>query len=338
MSLRPLLLAGLAVVVLSSCNQDLDITAPYKENTIVYALLDKDSAIQYVKINKAFLGPDNAFTYAQVPDSSEYQDGQLQAEVQEVKDGIVTRTFALRDTLLPHDPGTFAGPEHKLYYFNTPSTPPGSRLDSSATYRLESTAKGNHVTAETPIVAEIRPSGNIASQPLSLRTPFNTYAVLNVKWLSSLNGKRYEVSYRFNWDDVVGTDTVPRSFTRSLGTYVSNGIGGGESMETPFAGETFFETVGQLAGDNPAATSRIFRSVDIIWAVAGPDLHLYLQLNSPISGLVEERPSYTNVVNGYGLFTTRRFREVRKTLLGATTIPELEDGPYTAGLNFHYPY
>ena len=335
MSLRPLLLAGIAVVVLSSCNTDLDITAPYKENTIVYALLDKDSAIQYVKINKAFLGPDNAFTYAQVADSTEYRDDQLQAVVQEVKDGTVTRTFALHDTILPHDPGTFAGPFHKLYYFNTPL---GSRLDSSATYRLEATAKGNQVSAQTAIVAEIRPSGAILSpaQPLQLRTVFNTYANQTIKWTSSVNGKRYELSYRFNWGDVVGTDTIPRSFTRSIGTYVANGIGGGEALEAPFQGEAFFETVGQLAGDNPNATSRIFRGVDMIWAVAGPDLHLYLQLNSPISGLVEDRPTYTNVDNGYGLFTTRRFREIHKAYLGSTTVPELLDGQYTGTLGFVY--
>lgn len=336
MSLRPFLLAGIAVLVLSSCNQDLDITAPYKENTIVYALLDKDSAIQYVKINKAFLGPDNAFIYAQVPDSTEYQDGQLQAEIQEVKNGVVVNTYVLHDTTWQHDPGTFPTP-HKLYYFNTPT---GARLDSSATYRLEATAKGNHVSAETPVVAEIKPSGTIISpaQPLNFRSVFNTYANQTIKWTSSVNGKRYEISYRFNWDDVVGTDTIPRSFTRSIGTYVANGTGGGENMEAPFQGESFFETVGQLTGDNPAATSRIYRGVDIIWAVAGPDLHLYLQLNSPISGLVEDRPSYTNVANGFGLFTTRRFREIHKAYLGSTTVPELLEGQYTVGLGFVYVY
>ena len=335
MSLRPILLAGIAVVVLPSCNPELDITAPYKENTIVYAVFDKDSSIQYVKINKAFLGPDNAYIYAQVADSSEYQDQQLQAVIQVVKNGTVVNSYTLKDTSLAHDPGIFAGPFHKLYYFNTPA---GSRLDSSASYRLEATAKGNHVSAETPIVAEIRPSSNILSpvQPLNFRTPFNTYANQTLKWTSSVNGKRYEISYRFNWADVVGTDTIPRSFTRSLGTYVSNGLGGGESMEAPFSGESFFQTVGQLAGDNPSATSRLFRGVDIMWAVAGPDLHLYLQLNSPISGLVEDRPSYTNVQNGYGLFTTRRFFEVHKAYLGATTVPELLEGQYTAALGFVY--
>lgn len=328
MFLRAFLIAGIAVFVLSSCNQDLDITAPYKENTIIYAILDKDSSIQYVKINKAFLGPGNAFTYAQVPDSTEYADDQLQAEVQEVKNGAVVNSYALHDTLLEHDPGTFPNP-HKLYYFN-------AVLDSSATYRVEATAKGNHVSAETPIVAWINPSGNILSQPLTLSTASLPYANPTIKWNSSINGKRYELSYRFRWDDVVGSDTIPRSFTRPIGTYVAAGLGGGEAMEASFQGEAFFEAVGQMAGDNPNATSRIFRSVDILWAVAGPDLHLYLQLNSPISGLVEERPSYTNVDNGYGLFTTRRFREVRKAYLSSYTVPELLGGQYTAGLGFVY--
>ncbi|MBZ0207137.1 MAG: DUF4249 domain-containing protein [Flavobacteriales bacterium] len=331
MSLRPFFLVGIAGVVLSACNSDLDITAPYKENTIVYAMLDKDSSTQYVKINKAFLGPGDAFTYAQVPDSTEYTDDQLQAVVQEVKNGNVVNTYALHDTLLPHDPGIFAGPLHKLYYFN-------ASLDSSATYRFEATAKGNHVSAQTSIVAKINPTGAILSQPLRLIAVGGGYATQTIRWNSSENGKRYDVSYRFRWDDVEGNDTIPRSFTQSLGSYVSNGLGGGEAMEAPMDGETFFQTVGYRAGDSPNVTRRIYRGVDILWAVAGPDLHLYLQLNSPISGLVEDRPTYTNVTDGYGLFSTRRFLELPVNSLSSNTIPELVQGQYTAGLNFCVPF
>jgi hypothetical protein len=330
MSLRPFFLAGIAGVVLSACNSDLDITAPYKENTIVYAMLDKDSTTQYVKINKAFLGPDNAFAYAQVADSSEYTSSQLQAQIKMIKNGTVLDSFPLRDTLLPHDPGIFAGPLHKLYYFN-------AVLDSSAIYRLEATAKGNHVSAETPIVAEISPTGAILSQPLRLIAVGGGYATQTIRWNSSENGKRYDVSYRFRWDDVEGNDTIPRSFTQSLGSYVSNGLGGGEGMEAPMSGETFFQTVGFRAAGSPNVTRRIYRGVDILWAVAGPDLHLYLQLNSPISGLVEDRPTYTNVTDGYGLFSTRRFHELTVNSLSSNTIPELVQGQYTAGLHFCIP-
>ncbi|MBS1936615.1 MAG: DUF4249 family protein [Bacteroidetes bacterium] len=326
-----LLPMAVAVIALSACNSDLDIAAPYKENTIVYAMLNKDSTTQYLRINKAFLGPGNAFTYAQVPDSSEYQPGQLQAVVQQVKNGQVVNTYTLRDTVWAHDPGIFAGPSHKLYYFN-------ATLDSSATYRLEATAKGNHVQAETPIVAKITPTGSILSQPLRLIAPSGgAYTSQQVKWTSSANGKRYDVAYRFRWDDIVGQDTVPRSFVQNLGSVVSNGLGGGDAMEIAFAGEPFFQTVGLRAGDNPQATKRIFRGVDVLWAVAGPALYNYLQLNSPISGLVEERPTYTNVDNGYGLFSTRRFLELTVHGLSAQTTPELAQGQYTAHLHFCIP-
>jgi hypothetical protein len=333
-----LFLATFALAMLCGCDNDLDITAPYKENTIVYALLDKDSTIQYIKVNKAFLGDGNAFVYAQVPDSSEYTDSQLQAEVQAVKNGSVVATYALHDTLLPHDPGIFAGPFHKLYYFKTPlgDPPAGNPLDSSATYRLVATAKGNSISAETPIVARIQPTGAIYSQPLRLFTQSGGYAHQSISWKSSVNGKRYELSYRFNWDDVNGTDTVRKDFVQSLGVFVSNDIGGAETMEAAMDGEAFFQTVELRVGHDPDVTQRIFRGVDIIWAVAGPDLHTYLQLNSPISGIVEDRPIYTNVTNGYGLFSTRRFLELHKSL-DAYSIPELVQGPYTGGLLFCVP-
>ncbi|MBK6891806.1 MAG: hypothetical protein IPH00_01360 [Flavobacteriales bacterium] len=49
---------------------------------------------------------------------------------------------------------------------------------------------------------------------------------------------------------------------------------------------------------------------------------------------MEDRPSYTNVANGFGLFTTRRFRRYTKLHLGSTTVPELLEGQYTVGLGF----
>ena len=107
-------------------------------------------------------------------------------------------------------------------------------------------------------------------------------------------------------------------------------------MSADMDGESFYRTVGLKIVNNPAVTQRIFRGVDIMWAVAGNDLYTYLQLNSPISGIVEDRPSFTNVTNGYGLFTTRRFREVHKSL-DAYSIPQLVQGQYTIGLLFCVP-
>lgn len=332
---RLFILAGLGALLLPACNSDLDVTAPYQENTVVYALLDKDSTRHYIKINKAFLGPDNAFEYAQIADSSEYANHELTTMIEVVKNGQVVDTYDLRDTTWAHDPGIFAGPTHKLYYFT-------ANLDSSATYRLVATAKGNHIRAETPIVAKTTPSPNVLSQPLRLvisgpTTDNPVYANYNIKWTAAVNSRRYDVSYRFRWDDVIGTDTIARSFIQSLGTQVAGSANGGEQLSVLMGGESFFQTVALKAGDNPAVEKRIFRGVDIRWAVAGPALNDYLQLNSPISGLVEERPSFSNVDNGFGIFSSRRFLEVTMNGLHQLTGPALAEGQYTAGLNFCIP-
>lgn len=332
MSIRPAILALCATtLLLSACNTDLDVTAPYKENTVVYAMLDKDAPLQYVKINKAFLGPGNALVYAAIADSSEYTDEQLQAEVKEIKNGVVLNTYPLHDTILDHDPGIFAGPQHKLYYFQ-------ASLDSSATYRLDATAKGNTVSAETPVVAKIQVTGSIFGQDLRLMSQGGAnYVSQSIRWYSSLNGKRYDLSYRFNWDEVIGADTVSRSFTQSIATVLADNLNGGQQLDASLSGESFFQTVGIRVGSNPAVSKRIFRGVDILWAIAGEDLHVYLQLQSPISGLVEDRPVYTNVDNGYGLFSSRRFYSILNKQLDASTVGQLVDGQYTAGLQFCVP-
>ena len=48
----------------NACNTDVDLYSDYKDITVVYGLLDPGKDTNYVKINKAFLGPGNAFDIA----------------------------------------------------------------------------------------------------------------------------------------------------------------------------------------------------------------------------------------------------------------------------------
>ena len=87
--------------------------------------------------------------------------------------------------------------------------------------------------------------------------------------------------------------------------------------------------------ENDASINRrIFRGADIEFEVADIELTTYLRLTEPISGIVEERPEYTNITNGYGLFASRHFQTSRNIRLGPDTYVELVEGALTAGLNF----
>jgi hypothetical protein len=58
--------------VLSGCQKDFDIQADWKDITVVYGILDQGNRVQYIKVNKAFLGEGNNLVYASNPDSNNY--------------------------------------------------------------------------------------------------------------------------------------------------------------------------------------------------------------------------------------------------------------------------
>lgn len=340
-TLLRLALPAAVLPLLSGCSSDLDVTAPYQQITVVYSLLDRNESLHWVKINKAYLGDGNAFEYAAIPDSTEYRDEELSGFVANVEpDGSPGgEQYPLRDTIVDRVPGLFAYPQHKMYYFN-------ANLNEDTRYGLFLNVKGQQVRSATKLVNEF----NVQSATANLNTVINfivggSYAPFSPRWFTAQNGKRYEVSFRFHYDEVKtdGTVVLNKTFTTLIGTQVTDGSGG-DLIEVSLNGELFYQAV--AANIPPAAASgvaqRTFKGIDLLWAVAGPDLHTYLQLANPISGIVEERPDYSNITNGYGLFSSRLFKMVgsdngdastRKTL-GSASLEELKNGQYTGDRGF----
>ena len=70
--IRKTLLALCSLALLGSCDNDLDITADWKDVPVVYGVLDVNEPVQYVKLNKAFLGQGDVMMMAQEFDSLHY--------------------------------------------------------------------------------------------------------------------------------------------------------------------------------------------------------------------------------------------------------------------------
>lgn len=352
-----ILSAALVITTIAGCSTDLEINAPYKNITVVYGLLDigDNNSVHYLKINKAFLAEGDLVSYAAIPDSTTFTDEQLgihpdnpaaQRSYVEALDlqGQVVDTFHIRSMMMNgRDPGIFSGPLHKLYYFR-------AQLDSTRQYRVRVEAKGTAVTSETRITGAPKPNSILLDLNfgLGLATSAGGYSNRELRCTSARNGKRHEMYYRFNYREVrTNGDTVAKSFTRYIGSAVANGLNGGEELSMVLNGEDFYRYIGTAIPHDPDVVRRLFDApnasvadgVDLIWAVAGPDLHLYMQLSNPVSGVVEDRPEYSNVQgdNAYGLVSSRRFREVRKKRLNDDSRAMLVNGPYTSALLFHIP-
>ena len=103
-----------AVLLMTSCQDNMDVNDEWKNIPVVYALLSQADTIHYVKVNKAFLGEAPASEMAQESDSLFYND--VQVWVNKIANGSVVQrmNFLPVDTITKPD-GYFASDRNTLY-------------------------------------------------------------------------------------------------------------------------------------------------------------------------------------------------------------------------------
>ena len=307
-------------LLFSACETDIDIIADYEDVTVVYGLLNQDS-ITYLKINKAFLGEGNALIMAKVEDSSNYAE-MLDVKIEEWASGNLLNTFQLDTVTIDNkEPGLFYNPYQLLYKTEEP-------LNDDFKYKLKIQIGEKQVTSETELVHDFnitKPSAGSAF------IKFTYTSQSAAEWISSENGKRFEVIIRFNFIEksVDNPDTTYRYVEWFLGTKKTQSLQGGEEMELLYLGESFFSICeNNIPYEDPAKESDvIYRypgDIDFIFSVAGEDLNTYIEVNEPSNSIVQVKPEYSNVVNGIGVFSAR-YKKIRSKLLHAESYALLVD-------------
>jgi hypothetical protein len=309
------------VLVLGSftgCETDFDVNASYKDITIVYGILDPAQQYQYIRINKAYLGQGDALQYAQIADSITYDTALIFAKIDELKGDAVQQSIFLKPRLVhrSEDPNSpFYNPQfpYVLVYegkFPVPAAISGNDtvwVNTDHRYRLEVHNKktGKLVSSTTLMVKDF----NISRPLFNPSKPF--IKILNkdnqntVKWRAAVNGRRFQAVYRFYYKEFTGAnDTTYHSVDYQLGVLKSQRTDGTEDLEITFSGTAFYKYLGSAIPANPQL-KRLPWKMDLIIAVIPDDFNIYLEVNEPSSSIVQERPEYTNIENGYGLFTSR---------------------------------
>lgn len=318
----------------SACSTDFDVIDDYKETTVVYGLLDQNDSIHYIRVNKAFLGEGNALHMAQEFDSINYAN-QLSVTIEEIQNGVVKNTTVLqKDNSIEKESGIFNNSKNILFSFN-------SVLNPLSVYKLNliNNSTKNVVTGETPLISNF----NIVS-PKTTTTSFdfagsNPAVTLNqtktIEWISGSNGRLYEVILRFHYTEVNKGDNskVYKYIDWVFPSQKSINLSGGETMKINFKGFEFYKFVASALQSN----NDIWRypgKLDFLFSVASEEFNTYMEVNAPSTGIVQEKPLYSNIDNGVGLFSSR-LRDSRKNLnLSTNSLVQLYIGDYTKNLSF----
>ena len=318
-------------IAFNSCKNDVPILADWKETTIVYGLLNQSDTAQYIRINKAFLGEGNALQMAQVYDSIQYGNV-LSVKLERVKNGSVIETILMqRDSSLVKSSGTFSAPAQILY--KTKNT-----LYDDSQYELTilNNKTGNVVKSKTVLVKDFSVS---KPHPSLSSISFLPYSVpIVIQWITGANGRLYDATLRFHYTEETATDTVQKSVDMYLGSDKTSGLGGGKTQSLSFSGIDFYRFL-SIAIKPDANVKRIAGKINFVFSAAGDDLSTYMEVNQPSTGIVQDKPEFTNIENGYGIFSSRYTKVSQGLSISGLSgsLDSLYAGQYTSNLSFCDP-
>jgi hypothetical protein len=340
----------LLLILLSSCETDFDVTGDWEEIPVVYGILDKNDATHYIRVNKAYLGDEDAFVMAQENDSINFSNLTVRLIELNATSGAAVDSFELDSTYVNLENGIFGNPgSQKQQLWKT-----NEALDPTRNYRVRviNNYTGHVVTSETPIVKSFTVSQPSASpqSKISFIGNNDAYSSYSVKFAPAGNGKVYEVTIVFYYREIMTNapfDTTHHEIRWKQSQYVADG---NESViQINIEGENFFSYVGSVVGPIPANYKRLIGRglvdtepdgnaddhIDIFINVGGEELYNYIEINKPAaSGVLLDKPVYTNIENGLGIFSSRTSNSVLNKSLSVKSIIELKAGPYTSALGF----
>ena len=324
----------LVSVFVLSCSNDFELTENWKDIPVVYGLLDQSDSVQYIRVEKAFLDEStSALILAQNPDSIFYQD--ISVELQETPIGgagvgavyLLDRVDANLEGYAKED-GIFASSPNYVYKLDEP-------LKENALYRLiiNNNATDETVTATTRIAEDFELFSPLEGSTLRMEPGSR----LTFQWRTQPNSSFFDIALRIHYAEAPFNDPTNRTF-KSIDWRVATRVKPSTSTDLVLVRtETKnFYTFMQASLDVDPNIVRTFINADVVVNAGGEDLLKYIEIGLANSGITgsETLPTYTNLSEGFGIFSTRYTKIVPAYNFSADAKDSLKAGQYTRELNF----
>lgn len=328
-----MLVGLLGLMFFTQCNNEVDINAPFKDITVVYGVLNEKKDTNYVRIHRAFLGNEGIQGGNQVPDSIYYRNLQVRIEEVQPNGAVVKTTILTRDN--NPQPGIKEGfwttEGFHLYRINEP-------INQNNFYRIiveKPDGEGEPATAITPVV------GNY-----NIRVPLPTQRLTfgrngqNFFWEQARNGRMYQAYLRFHYVQIPRNNPndstqefVDYLLPTQLGTTLSGSNAEADFIRNNVPYATFFRFLQNSIGTTEEF-NRFFRGIDLFVVCSADDLTTYINVSQPSTGVVQDKPFFTNINNGAGVFSSMGTVDRQGMELSTISLDSLFNGIYTCGLRF----
>ena len=336
------------IIALSSCNSDFDVNDKWQDAPAVFCILDKSQDMQYVKVNKCFIGNLPASEMASVSDSLFY-DCDVQVKLHKKQGNSILKTWDFRPVdSIPKESGYFASDRNTIWVGRP-------ELTDGFTYEVEVNIDNGRIIAKgsTGIVDGCRIMTPDARQPkVELARYSNDF---NIKYTPGKNANLQETNVFFDYLEVKKSgDTVSKTINvyNNQSYRVSNDSY--TTVDQSFSVASFYSSLAaQIKADDETVVRRLVRmnpdanskkqSLTFAVSTADENLYTYMQVTKPSSGIAQDRPIFTNITidenskdpsgKAYGLVASRYTVSISKAV-GSETLDSIARGIHTKQLKF----
>jgi len=329
----------LGLLAFPSCETDVDLTGEPKEIMVVYGLLDKNDSRHFLKVTKGFSTEGSAYEGAQDPSLMQYAADELDIFLHEYSNGSLINTFKFDTiTIFNKDSGTFFYPKQLVYKFDGTINP-----SNSYHLKIKNKDSGLEVSSQTNLVTDVsvvkpryKEGYPLEKITLIYNNPNSKYSV---EWNTIPNGLFYSVAMKFHYSetDITTNEVTAKSIETALGTQMASNLQAGslfrpEKLILNFSAESFFQFLAQKIEVNPNLKRKCLY-VEFIISATTPEVYTYTQVSQPSNGIIQDKPTYTNIENGVGLFSSRVTSSTRAEL-SPFTISSINQHPQAQMLGF----
>ncbi|HHB78796.1 MAG TPA: DUF4249 family protein [Saprospiraceae bacterium] len=320
-----------SIVTITSCSNELELTAPWKDVPIVYGMLSLSDSAQYVRVERAFLDPkQNALHFTGNPDSIYYQNAQV--SLVNLANGSVFPMKKVDGNLEGYvrDTGIWAQAPNYLYKIKSDEI----NLIQGDEYQIVIEKGDNQPTtkAQTQVIGIPEITFPQPTQKVSF-----SYGDFTLNWKSAVGAELYDVDVVFHYSESLESD--PSQFVNKsahwkalIGLPPRGGISTTEV--NGFQGLEFYRWL-----QNTIPQKNVIRhigTIDFIVTAGGKEIKKYFEVSKANFGITgsETLTDYTNIPGGYGIFSSLSKAYVNGLEFAPRTIDSLKNGSLTVGLNF----
>ena len=326
----------------SSCSNDIDLTAEWKDIPIVFGLISKSDSVNYIRVEKAFLDNNtSAFDIAQIPDSLYYDNITVQIKSLDDNNPATYDLFRVDGNAegFPRESGVFANAPNYLYKLVLPA---GEELVGGQQYQLQ-VNRGDElplVLATETIVTDVEirdPDTNPDDA-----SPINwARSGLKVGWRAQPDAHIFDVKIYLHIEeedlsDPANNQTVTLEWIleESRAAEVSNNL---VRMDTRLAPVDLYSFLENRLVANPNV-ARKFQSIDVLVTAGGEQISTYINAGNANTGITSTQviPTYTNLSEGFGIFSSSNTQFHQGYTINGETVDSLRSNPKTSDFNFQF--